>query len=107
MVHLTREHPAELCASETRFKRWQLPTDFAHDAVVFLRRTELEHLLRVIDVARELLDLVDLLLDAGPLPGHGLRFLRIVPEVRGERGLVQAIDVVLELRDVKDAPLAP
>ena len=89
-----------------RFEGGQLLGDLVDDALVLLGGAELEHLLRVVDVARELLDLVDLLLDAGALAGDRLRLLGVVPEAGSHRRFVQTIDLVLELRDVKDAPLA-
>jgi hypothetical protein len=76
------------------------------DGVVLLRRAELEQLLRVRDVARELLDRRDLLLEVRALPRDPLGLLRVVPESRRERRFVETLDVLLQLRDVKDAPLA-
>ena len=45
--------------------------------------------------------------DVGTLPEQGLRLRLIVPEVRRARLLVQLGKSSFELRDVKDAPLAP
>jgi hypothetical protein len=80
--------------------------DLLDHAVVLLRDTELEQLLRVVDVARELLRRLDLLFDVRPLPRDLLRLLRVVPETRRQRLFVEALDFLLQLRDVKDAPLA-
>jgi hypothetical protein len=48
-----------------------------------------------------------LLLETGALPVDDLRLLLIVPEARGERLLLELAYRGLELRKVKDAPLAP
>jgi hypothetical protein len=106
VVDLAGEHPTELCGAEAFFEGGDLGFDLGDDAFVFLRHAELEELLRVVDVSGELLRRLDALLDRRTLPRDRLGLLRIVPEPRGERGLVEAFDVSLQLRDVKDAPLA-
>jgi hypothetical protein len=47
------------------------------------------------------------LLDVGALAQENLRLGLIVPEAGGARLLVQLGEPSFELRDVKDAPLAP
>jgi hypothetical protein len=106
VIHLPREHPRQLRLPQAHLERGHLLADLLHDRLVVLGCAELEELLRVVDVARELLDLLDELLDARALAIDRLRLLRVVPEPWGERLFVQAIDVLLQLRDVKDAPLA-
>jgi hypothetical protein len=68
---------------------------------------ELEQDDGVVQVARELLDPGDVLLERRALPRDGLRLLLVVPEAGRERQLLQPVDLCLELRQVKDAPLAP
>jgi hypothetical protein len=106
VVHLAGEHARELGGAQALLELREAAADLVDDGVVLLGGAELEELLRVVDVPRELLDELDGLLDRRPLAVDGLRLLRVVPEAGGERGLVQAIDLVAKLRDVKDAPLA-
>jgi hypothetical protein len=106
VVHLAGEHPRELGGAQALLELRQAAADCVDHAVVLLGGAELEELLRVVDVARQLLDELDGLLDRRALAVDGLGLLRVVPEAGSERGLVQAIDLVAELRDVKDAPLA-
>jgi len=106
VIDRTREHAPELRRSKPLLEIRHLCHDLVHDGVVLLGNPELEQLLRIIDVARELLGRLDPLLDAGPLSRDRLRLFRVVPETRGERLFVQAFDFALELRNVKDAPLA-
>jgi hypothetical protein len=48
-----------------------------------------------------------LLLDPRAPPRDDLRLLLVVPEARRERLLLELLYLRLELREVKDAPLAP
>ncbi|AKU98597.1 hypothetical protein AKJ09_05261 [Labilithrix luteola] len=107
MVDRAGEHAAELGLAETLLQRRELLPDFVDDRVVFLGGAELEELLGVVDVTGELVDSLDFLLDVRTLARDRLRLLRVVPEAWGERGVVQALDLFLQFRDVKDAPLAP
>jgi hypothetical protein len=100
------EHPSELRGAEALLEVVEPGRDLADDGVVLLGDAEVEELLRVLDVARELLGQLDLLLDRGSLARDGLRLLGIVPEPRREGGLVETFNLPLQLRDVKDAPLA-
>lgn len=106
MIDLAGEHPTELRRAQPLLELRDLRRHFFDDGVVLLGDPELEELLRVFDVARQLLGRLDLLLDVRPLTRDLLGLLRIVPKPRSERRLVQAIDLLLQLRDVKDAPLA-
>jgi hypothetical protein len=80
---------------------------FADRGVVVLRRAELEEDDGVVEIARELFDRVDLLLDARSFARDGLRLLRVVPESGRERLLFELRDLRSQRREVKDAPLAP
>jgi hypothetical protein len=53
------------------------------------------------------LDHLELTFDAGTLPQQDLSLCLIAPEVRSPGLLVQLRQSSFELRDVKDAPLAP
>ena len=55
----------------------------------------------------ELLGELELRLDLRALAQDGLGLVVVVPEARGERRLGQIFEHAFELRDVKDAPLAP
>jgi len=106
VIDLAGEHPTELRCAKPLLEIGDLRPDLFDHGVVLFRRAELEQLLRVFDVPRQLLGRLDLLLDVRALTRDLLGLLRIVPEAGSERRLVQAIDVLLQLRDVKDAPLA-
>jgi hypothetical protein len=67
---------------------------------------ELEQGEVVVEVAPELLDAGDFLFDVGALAEQRLRFGLIVPESGRSGPIVQLIELPLEGRDVKDAPLA-
>jgi hypothetical protein len=60
----------------------------------------------VVDLARELLDAVDLLFDLGALPKERLCLRRVFPEGGGPGAIVQLFELPTQCRDVKDAPLA-
>jgi hypothetical protein len=106
VVHLPGEHPGELGLAEAALEIGHAVSYFLDDGLVVLGGAELEELLRVPDVARELLDLLDELGDPCALARDRLGLLRVVPKAGRERRLVEARDVVLQFRDVKDAPLA-
>ncbi len=67
---------------------------------------ELEEREIVVEVAAELVDARELVFDLGPLAEQRLRLDLIVPEVGRAGAIVQLIELPLERRDVKDAPLA-
>jgi hypothetical protein len=46
-------------------------------------------------------------LEIRPLPRDDLRLFLVFPEPLGERLLLQPVDLGLQFRKVKDAPLAP
>jgi hypothetical protein len=107
VVHRTREHPSQLGGPDARLEGRSLRRDLGDRGFVVLRGSEVEQDDRVLEVARQLLDRADLLLDAGALARYDLRDLLVVPEARRERLLLELVDLRLELRQVKDAPLAP
>jgi hypothetical protein len=74
---------------------------------VALGGAELEEDVGILEVARELLDALDVLLDRSPPPPCGLGLLGVVPETRRKLLRLQALELCLQLGKVKDAPLAP
>jgi hypothetical protein len=106
VVDLAGQHAAELRRAESLLEIRDLRRDLLDDGVVLLGDPELEELLRVFDVAGQLLGRFDLLLDVRALTRDLLGLLRVVPKTRSEGRLVEALDLLLQLRDVKDAPLA-
>ena len=75
--------------------------------LVVLAGAELEQLLGVVDLPPQLLVVLHEQLQARALAGDGLRLLGVVPETRGEGGVSEPVDLALQCRQVKDAPLAP
>jgi hypothetical protein len=106
VIDLAGEHPTELRRAQPLLEVRDLRRDLLDDGIVLLGDTELEELLRVFDVTRQLLGRFDLLLDVRALARDLLGLLRIVPKPRSEGRLVEALDLLLQFRDVKDAPLA-
>jgi hypothetical protein len=102
-----REHPLELGLADARLERRGLGGGLGDGGLVVLRGAEIEQDDGVVEVARELLDAGDVLLDRRPPARDDLRLLLVVPEAGGERQLLEPVDLCLELRQVKDAPLAP
>ena len=107
MIDRTGEHPRELGLAELRLEADDLRLGIGDRGGVVLGHAELEVTVGVGELLVELLNHVELLLDVGTLPEQGLRLGLIVPEVRRARLLVQLGKSSFELRDVKDAPLAP
>jgi hypothetical protein len=101
------KHARELGAADARLESRKLRFDLGNHLLVALGRAEFEQHACVLDVARQLLDAADLLLEAGALSVDDLRLLLIVPEPGGKRLLLEPAYRGLELRKVKDAPLAP
>jgi hypothetical protein len=106
VIDLAREHPAQLRSAQALLEIRNLRRDLFDHGVVLLGDSELEELLGVVDVARQLLGRLDLLLDVRALSRDLLGLLRVVPESGSEGRLVEALDLLPQLRDVKDAPLA-
>jgi hypothetical protein len=101
------EHALELGLADAHLEGGRLRGGLGDGRLVVLGGAEVEEDEGVVEVARQLLDAGDVLLDRGPLAGDRLRLLLVVPEPRGERQLLEPVDLRLELRQVKDAPLAP
>jgi hypothetical protein len=72
-----------------------------------LGSSEIEQHQRVVEIARELFDGRQPLLELGALAGYRLRLLLVVPEAGDQRLLLEPIDFGFQPRKVKDAPLAP
>jgi hypothetical protein len=100
------EHPGELGAPDAALERRHLGFGLGDHRLVVLAGAEIEQDGGVVEVACELLDRREPLLEAGALTGDGLGLLLIVPEARGEGLLFEPIDLRFQLREVKDAPLA-
>ena len=88
-------------------RRRPAPSASAIARLVVLGGAELEVLARVVESRVELLDELELLLDRGALAEHAPAPSRGRSRTRGERLLVQLVELRVQLRDVKDAPLAP
>jgi hypothetical protein len=101
------QHAFELGLADAGLERGRLGGGLGDGGLVVLRRAEIEQDDGVLEVARELLDAGDVLLDRRAPAGDDLRLLLVVPEAGGERQLLEPVDLCLELRQVKDAPLAP
>jgi hypothetical protein len=107
VVHGTGEHPRELCGAHSCFEGAERGLGLGDDRLVVLGGSQLEQDAGVVEVARELLDALDLLLEGRALARDGLRLVRVVPEAGRQRLLLEPVDFRFELRKVKDAPLAP
>jgi hypothetical protein len=101
------EHAPELRSAHAPLERGGLRRRLGDGRLVVLRRPEIEQDRGVLDVACQLLEAADLLLEPRALARDGLGLLLVVPEARGERLLLEPLYLCLELRQVKDAPLAP
>jgi hypothetical protein len=107
VVHGSGQHARELGPADALLERRKPRLGFGDGPGVVLGRAEFEKDARVVDVARQLLDAVDLLLERRAFAGDGLRLLRVVPEPGDQRLLLESVDLGLEPGQVKDAPLAP
>jgi hypothetical protein len=98
VIHRAREHARELRGAHPRLEGGHLTLRLGQDGLVVLGRAEIEQDDRVVEVPRELLDGLDLLLDGRPLSGDGLRLLLVVPEARRERLLLEPVNLRLQPR---------
>jgi hypothetical protein len=103
----SRQHPRQLGAADACVEGGQLRLGLGDRGFVVLARAQFEEDRAVVDVARELLDGPELLLERRALAIDRLRLLLVVPEAGGERLLLERVDSGFQLRDVKGAPLAP
>jgi hypothetical protein len=101
------EHPLQLRLADARLERGGLRGRLGDRRLVVLRCAEIQEDDGVLEVASELLDAGDVLLDRRAPSRDDLGLLLVVPEAGGERQLLEPVDLCLELRQVKDAPLAP
>ncbi len=101
------EHARELRLAKPRLDGRDLRLGVGDGRLIVLRDSELEVPVGVREVLVELLDHLELLLDIGALAKERLRLALVVPEVGRARLFVQLGKSSFELRDVKDAPLAP
>ena len=106
MVDLSGQHATELGRAQPFLEIRNLCRDLFDHGVVLLGDPELEELLRIFDVAGQLFGRLDLLLDVRALTRDLLGLLRIVPKPGSKRLFVETFDLLLQFRDVKDAPLA-
>ena len=104
VVDRPREHPRELGVSHPRVERGELALRLGDGGLVVLGGAEIEQDGRVVDVARELLDAVDLLLERRALAVDGLRLLLVVPEAGRERLPLELRDFDLQLGRSKMPP---
>jgi hypothetical protein len=80
VIDRTREHARQLGGAEALLEPRQRAFGLGDDPGVVLGGPQLEEDPRVVDVANELLDALDLLLEPGALARDGLRLVRVVPE---------------------------
>jgi hypothetical protein len=106
VIDLAGQHPTELRRAQPLLEVGDLRRHLLDYRVVLLGDAELEELLRVVDVPCQLLGRLDLLLDVRALTRDLLGLLRIVPKPGSKRLFVETFDLLLQFRDVKDAPLA-
>jgi hypothetical protein len=107
VVDRAGEHPAQLRSPHPRLQGGHLGRGLGEGRGVVLRGAELEENDRVVEVAAQLLDQGEALFEVGSSPVDRLRLLGVLPEVGSERPLLEIGDQRLDLREVKDAPLAP
>jgi hypothetical protein len=107
VVDLAGEHARELSVANALLERGHLRSSLRDGRLVVPLGTELEQDFCVLDVAPQFLEAFDLLLQPGALARDGLGFSRVVPEAGRERSFSERFDLLLQLRKVKDAPLAP
>jgi hypothetical protein len=107
VIDRPREHPRQLRRAHARFERRRLRRRLGDGRLVVLGGPEVQQDDRVVQVPRQLLDPADLLFERSTSPRDHLRLLLVLPESGRERLLLELVYLRLELRQVKDAPLAP
>jgi hypothetical protein len=107
VVDGAREHSPQFGVAHPCIERGKLRGCLRDGRLVVLGGAELEEDARVLDVADQLFDGADQLLERRALPVDRLRLLLVVPEPGRERLPFEALDLRLQLGKVKDAPLAP
>jgi hypothetical protein len=101
------QHAIELGPAEALVERVDLLSAVGHRRVVALGGAELEVLREIVDLLAELLREIERRLDLGALAEDLLSALLIVPEPLRKGDLVQVFELSSQVRDVKNAPLAP
>jgi hypothetical protein len=107
VIDRARQHARELRPPDPGFEGRHLRLRLGDGGSVVFGIAELEQDVGVLDVAGELLDAADLQLEIRPLPRDDLSLLLDLPEPLGECLLLEPVDLGLQFRKVKDAPLAP
>jgi hypothetical protein len=107
VVDGAREHSFQLGAAHPCLERWYLRCRLDNGSLVVFGSAKIEQDDRIVEVARQLLDARKVLLDFGALARDELYLLLVVPESGCERLLLEAFELGLAFRKVKDAPLAP
>ena len=105
-VGLTRQQRLELAAGDLRFQRLQRLFGLGDDALIALLLAEPDHVDIVGEIALDLADARQRILQRGPLLHQFLGFLRIVPEIGVFGELVQLSQPRRRFLDVKDASSA-
>lgn len=105
-VGLARQQRFELAAADFLFQVFQRGFGFRDHALVVLGFTEFDHADIVLELALDLADAGQRILQRGPLLHQLLRFLRVVPEIGVFGELVQLRQARSGLFDVKDASSA-
>jgi hypothetical protein len=107
VIDRTREHARELGFPNALFKGGHLGLRLGDDPLVVLARAQVEKNAGIVDIARQFLDAREALFEGRSFARDCLCLLLVVPEPGGESLLFETIDLRLQLRKVKDAPLAP
>jgi hypothetical protein len=101
------EHARQLGRADTLLHVRDLRLRLGDGRGVVSLGAQLEERLAVLEIARELLGLLDQLLQRRSLAADRLRLLGVVPEAGRQLLGAELVDLALQLRKVKDAPLAP
>ena len=105
-VGFARQQRLQFAPRDFLFQVLQRGLGLGDDAGIVLGFAELDHADIVLEVALDLADAVERVLQRGPLLHQLLRLLGIVPEIRGLGELVQFRQTRGRLFDVKDASSA-
>jgi hypothetical protein len=107
MIDGAGEHAFELGVPHPFGEGRNLGRGFGDRCLVLLRRAQFEKDGDVVGIARELVDGVQLLLEARALAVDCLGLFCVVPKPGRESFLLECLNLGSALGDVKDAPLAP
>jgi hypothetical protein len=101
------EHALELEVADGADERVDLRFGIGDRAVVLLLGGELEVVARVRELLLDALDQLDLRFDSRALAEDDLSMALVVPKPGGQGLLVQLLQLLLQLGEVKDASVAP